>query len=118
MKRPYPLITLALCLPLAACINPGWTDSDSVRRGHAVAQQWCSGCHQVAREQQPPALAAGRPAWSRAPSFMEIAEYPNVDHSYLRGLASEFYFPMPEFHLKEADQEDVIMYILSLKGQI
>jgi len=49
---------------------------------------------------------------------MEIAEYPNVDRAYLRGLASEFYFPMPAFHLKETDQEDVISYILSLRGQI
>jgi len=118
MKRLIPLVALGLCLPLAACMVSGRTDNDSVRRGHAVAQQWCSGCHQVSRAQQPPALAAGRPAWSRAPSFMEIAEYPNVDRAYLHGLASEFYFPMPAFHLKDADQEDVISYILSLKGQI
>ena len=109
---------LALCLPLAACMATDRADSDSIRRGRAVAQQWCSGCHQVARDQQPPALAAGRPAWTRAPSFMEIAEYPNLDRTYLRGLASEFYFPMPAFHLKVADQEDVISYILSLQGQI
>jgi len=118
MNRPFRYITLALCLPLAACMMPDRAGSDSVRRGHAVARQSCSGCHQVARDQSPPALAPGRPAWSRAPSFMEIAEYPNVDRAYLRGLASEFYFPMPAFHLKETDQEDVISYILSLRGQI
>jgi mono/diheme cytochrome c family protein len=117
MKRPYPLVALVFCLPLAACMVSGRAD-DSVRRGHAVAQQWCSGCHQVSRDQKPPVLAEGRPAWARAPSFMEIAEDTKVDRSYLHGLASEFYFPMPAFHLKEADQEDVISYILSLKGQI
>lgn len=49
---------------------------------------------------------------------MEVAENPHADRAYLRGLASEFYFPMPAFHLKDADQEDVISYILSLKGQL
>jgi len=118
MRGSYPLIGLALCLPLAACMAPDRTDSDSIRRGHAVAQQWCSGCHQVARDQPLPALAPGRPAWSRAPSFMEIAANPKVDREYLRGLATEFYFPMPAFHLREQDQEDVISYILALKSQI
>ena len=118
MNRPFRYLVLALCLPFAACVTPGQAGNDSVHRGRIVAQQWCSGCHQVSRDQQPPALAMGRPAWSRAPSFMEIAEYPNIDRSYLRGLASEFYFPMPTFRLKDADQEDVISYILSLKGQI
>jgi len=49
---------------------------------------------------------------------VEIAQYPNLDRDYLRGLASEFYYPMPAFHLKTRDQEDVISHILSLKGQL
>jgi hypothetical protein len=53
-----------------------------------------------------------------APSFMAIADMPNVDRTYLNGLSSEFFNPMPAFRLAPQDHEDVITYILSLKGQL
>jgi len=49
---------------------------------------------------------------------MEIAERPNLDREYLTGLAHEFYTPMPTFRLPKNEQEDVMTYILSLKGQL
>ena len=116
MKGRSFLLVLGLCLPLGACMTFDRADNDSVGRGQAVAQQRCSGCHQIARG-QPPATEE-RPSWAHGPSFMVIAQYPNLDRDYLRGLASEFYFPMPAFHLEKRDQEDVISYILSLKGQL
>jgi mono/diheme cytochrome c family protein len=98
---------------------PKELDRDSIQQGRVLAQRWCSGCHQVSHDQQATAQAGQtKPSWANGPSFMEIAEYPNVDREYLRRLASEFYFPMPAFHLTKDDQEDVISYILSLKGQI
>jgi mono/diheme cytochrome c family protein len=118
MRQSLFLFAFFAGLPLVACQMPDEARHESVTRGNAIAQQWCSGCHQISRDQRPLAQAAGRPSWASAPSFMEIAEYPNVDRAYLRSLASEFYFPMPTFHLKTGDQEDVISYILSLKGQL
>jgi len=117
MKQRSSLFVLAFCLPLIACMTPDRADSNSVVRGRAVAQQWCSGCHRVSRDQLDQATQ-GKPSWAHGPSFVEIAQYPNLDRDYLRGLASEFYYPMPAFHLKTRDQEDVISYILSLKGQL
>jgi len=117
MKQRPSLFVLAFCLPLFACMTPDRADSNSVVRGRAVAQQWCSGCHRVSRDQLDQATQ-GKPSWAHGPSFVEIAQYPNLDRDYLRGLASEFYYPMPAFHLKTRDQEDVINYILSLKGQL
>src|ERR1700739_624934 len=104
-------------VPLVACQMPNEAERQSVKRGHAVAQQWCSGCHQISRD-QPVQPALGKPAWAQGPSFMEVAQNPNVDPDFLRGLASEFYFPMPAFHLQRKDQEDVMNYILSLKNQL
>jgi mono/diheme cytochrome c family protein len=101
--------------PFAACQVPGEAERQSVKQGYAVAQQRCSGCHQISRN-VPPEPAQSRPSWARGPSFIQIAQNPDVDREYLHGLASEFYFPMPAFHLNEKDQEDVISYILSIKS--
>ena len=115
MKRVHIALVLLAGLPVAACQMPGDAARDSIARGHAVAQQWCSGCHRISRDQ--PGLA-GKPAWTQGPSFLEIASNPNIDREYLRTLATEFYLPMPAFHLRRQDQEDVIFYILALKDQI
>jgi mono/diheme cytochrome c family protein len=116
MRPARPILAFALGLPLFACMMPHRSDTDSIERGRAVAQRWCAGCHLVSHD-QPPSTRPG-PRWASAPSFMAVAADPRVDRAYLRGLATEFYFPMPAFHLQGQDQEDVISYILSLKGQL
>lgn len=115
MKRIHIALVLLAGLPLAACQMPEEAERESITRGHAVAQQWCSSCHQISKDQP---AQAGKPSWARGPSFIEIARNPNVDRQYLRGLANEFYFPMPAFHLRQQDQEDVISYILALRSQL
>jgi mono/diheme cytochrome c family protein len=115
MNRDYSILALALSLPLFACTAPEGSDSNAVQRGRAVAEQWCSSCHRISPDQQ---ARAARPSWASAPSFMAIAQYPNVDRDYLRGLASKFYCPMTTFRLRKDDQEDVVSYILSLRDQI
>ena len=115
MRRIRIALFACAALPLSACWMPEAPERASIARGHAIAQQWCSGCHQVSRDQP---LQPGTPSWAQGPSFREIAANPNVDRDYLRALANEFYFPMPAFHLREQDQEDVISYILALRNQI
>ena len=115
MKSVCVAFAVLVLVPLVACRMPADAERESIKRGHAVAQKWCSGCHQISRDQ---ALPPDRPAWAQGPSFVEIVRSPNVDRAYLRGLASEFYFPMPAFHLQEKDQEDVISYMLALRGQL
>ena len=112
------LIPLAVCLALCACSSPEEQHREAVVRGHAIAEKWCSECHRISTD-QPSGSRAGHilPPPVNAPSFMEVAERPNIDRDYLNGLAHEFYTPMPTFRLPKNEQEDVMTYILSLKGQ-
>jgi mono/diheme cytochrome c family protein len=116
MNHHYSVLALTLGLPLFACTAPEVPpDRNAVERGRAVAQQWCSDCHRISREQQ---TGVDNPSWASAPSFMAIAQNPNVDPDYLRDLASKFYCPKTVCRLRKDDQEDVVSYILSLRDQI
>jgi hypothetical protein len=112
-------IPLALCIGLGACSSAEQQNRQAIVRGHATAEKWCSECHRISRD-QPTGSRAGHilPPPVNAPSFMEIADRPNVDRRYLFELAHEFYTPMPTFRLPENEQDDVMAYILSLKGQL
>jgi mono/diheme cytochrome c family protein len=116
MNHHYSILALSLGLPLVACRAPEVPpDSNAVERGRAVAQQWCSDCHRISRDQQ---AGVTEPFWASAPSFMAIAQDPNVDRDYLRGLASKFYCPKTTCRLRKDDREDVVSYILSLRDEI
>ena len=110
---------IAVLLALSACSSPEQQNRESVVRGHAIAEKWCSECHRIARD-QPSGSRAGHilPPPVQAPSFMEIADRQTVDRRYLFELAHEFYTPMPTFRLPDNEQADVMAYILSLKGQL
>jgi len=74
-------------------------------RGLDVAQRWCASCHQV----EP--LGSRRTA---APSFMEIAQDPGKDRTWLETFMGEDHLPMPTFRLYPDEQAHVIAYIESL----
>jgi mono/diheme cytochrome c family protein len=113
------LIPLVLCLAVTACSSVEDQHRQAVVRGQAIAEKWCSECHRISTD-QPSGSRAGHilPPPVNAPSFMEIADRPNIDREYLSDLAHEFYTPMPTFRLPKNEQEDVMTYILSLKGQL
>lgn len=106
------LIALTLCSCLSACLSAEDRHQQAVDRGHVVAERWCSDCHRISRDRH------GLQSPVSAPSFMEVADRPNLDRAYLTSLAHEFYFPMPAFRLPQHEQDDVTTYILSLKGQL
>jgi mono/diheme cytochrome c family protein len=82
-----------------------------VARGEAVVAQWCADCHAI------PGLRAPRERPGEGPGFREIAERPGRDARYLAAFLREDHFPMTTFRLFEQEKDDVVAYVLSLRGE-
>ena len=78
-----------------------------VRRGRALAEQWCSECHSVA-----PNEPAGNPA---VPDFAAIARERSATGYALRVFLRTPHETMPNFVLDADDIGDIVSYIVSLK---
>ena len=80
------------------------------QEGLALAQQFCSQCHAVRREQvRSPSL--------RAPAFSELATAPGMTSAALSVALTTPHAGMPMFMLSQDQRQDIIAYILSLKAQ-
>ncbi len=86
-------------------------------RGQQTAEQWCSECHRVEPD-QPSGARMGHilPSPMHGPDFTAIADRPGVNAQWLRGFMADLHLPMPTYRLPPDRQDDVIAYILSLKG--
>ena len=88
--------------------------------GKALAQQYCTACHRVTKEQaQPPDVVADTgtgPETFQAPSFARIAARPDRTEAQLRERILNPHYPMraQQFIPKELDA--IIAYILSLRA--
>lgn len=99
-----------LILPILACqaFPAGSQEAGDGQAGLAYAQEVCSGCHAVRREDPfSPVI--------EAPRFEDIANTPGMT-----GLALTVWFQsphefMPMIVMAPADKRDVTQYILSLK---
>jgi cytochrome c len=103
-------LTLAagLLVVIASAAIFGFGDANAdVRRGRALAEQWCSECHSVA-----PNEVAGN---SAAPDFADIAREPSATGYALRVFLRTPHETMPNFVLDADDIDDIVRYILSLK---
>ena len=76
--------------------------------GVALAQQVCSECHAVQREQV-------RVLNSSAPTFTELATTPGMTSVAVMVALTTPHAGMPMFILTTKQREDVVAYILSLK---
>ena len=94
----------ALLSPALAQVNVG-----DPRQGHALAQDWCSSCHVVSPQQR----QAGNDA---VPSFSSIAHMPSTTATSLKAFLETPHPPMPDLKLSQAQIDDIIAYILSLRG--
>jgi len=101
MKATIVVTAAALCLGGQALAD-GY-----VAAGKTVALQWCAGCHVV---------NGGKSGQDGPPPFRSIANRPNVTTSALRAFLFQPHGRMPDLQISRRDQEDVIAYILSLKG--
>lgn len=80
--------------------------------GGALARQWCANCHVVARGQ-----AATPATGDAAPTFQAIAAMPSTTALSLRAFLQQPHRRMPDWNLTRTETDDVIAYILSLRGQ-
>lgn len=101
-------VTLAACVlatahPVAAQVANG-----DVVLGQQLAQGWCSNCHAVG--------ANAPPSQDAAPSFLAIAKMPSTTSMSLQAWLQTPHPQMPNLQLTREQIDDVLAYILSLKG--
>lgn len=77
--------------------------------GRIFSERECSDCHDVSREGGDYPLNAG-------PSFLDVALQPSTTALSLRVFLRSTHREMPDLILTPREQDDVIAYILSLRG--
>lgn len=107
MKHPASLATL---MAMAAIVAPlKAQDTGDPRQGLSLARQVCSECHAI----QPQQLLSPNP---RAPTFPQLAATPGMTTAALTVALTTPHVGMPMFRLSSEQREDIIAYILSLRG--
>lgn len=84
-------------------------DRTEAVRGHELARAWCSECHQV----EPDRLVG---PYSDVPSFTAIARQRSTTETAIRAFLATPHPTMPNLKLTPADTDDIVDYILSLRG--
>lgn len=98
------LMGLALAGPAAA------QQAGDIAAGRHLAETWCSNCHVVGPQESGPAADA-------APTFSSIARMPSTTEMSLRAFLRTPHARMPDYHLSPAELDDLVAYILSLRGR-
>jgi len=101
------LLLIALLLgatPAFAQMSSGDPDA-----GLKLALRDCAACHVVAGRQAGPAPVG-------VPTFAAVARMPSTTALSLRAFLQTPHPPMPDLALSRSELEDVISYILSLRG--
>ena len=81
----------------------------NVEAGHAYAKKVCAECHAVERgEKESPYLDL--------PTFQAVADSPGITERALAVWLQNPHPNMPNFILPQADMDNVIAYIMSLKS--
>jgi len=89
---------------------PALATAQDIDRGRALAARWCGNCHVVDRT-----AASGRA--DGLPTLPAIAADPKTAPATLRRFMSAAHGRMPDFSLGARDQDDLIAYVLSLRGR-
>ena len=104
-----PILGLAACggagvmVPAVADDIPG-----DVVAGRQLAARECNACHSLSAEQRTMRI-------DDAPGFDEVAAKPQTTAISLRAFLQQPHPTMPNYMLTEAERDNVIAYILSLK---
>jgi mono/diheme cytochrome c family protein len=85
-------------------------DSTVTEAGLQLARKWCAECHLIESDQAV-ALSAS------APSFQDVADDPAVTEAGLRAFFASPHENMPDIMLSNQETDEIIAYILSLRGQ-
>jgi mono/diheme cytochrome c family protein len=77
--------------------------------GAEIAREVCAACHVVADDQMiDPGVG---------PSFFEVVEHPATTELSLRAFLQTPHATMPNLMLKPQETDDIISYLLKLKGE-
>ena len=106
------MLCRAFALVAALAAGPAWAAGDTTvtAAGQRLAQQWCAECHVVTGLEAPPAI-------DDVPTFRTVANDPSVTELSLRAFLKTPHPPMPNFILAREQMDEIVAYILSLKGQ-
>ena len=108
--RTLPMMLMATLLAFpAAAQGPKLEEGDPVA-GKEVARAWCASCHVV--EANPDRAVVGS-----VPTFFAIADRPVTTAAGLRAFLATQHGRMPNLNLSNANIENTIAYILTLKGK-
>ena len=114
MATTHPVLSPAVWLAAAALLLAPTLVQARIRgdlvRGQARAQTECRACHQVDASPAPS-------PFRQAPPFVTIANSPGVTALALRVALQSSHQTMPDFVLSPQDRDDIIAYILWLKGK-
>jgi mono/diheme cytochrome c family protein len=77
--------------------------------GRRLAEAWCSECHAIA-----PYSAGER---KRGPDFIDVAKRPKTTPLSLNVFLRSNHDNMPNLILKRDEADDIVAYILTLKGE-
>ena len=106
MKR----ISFAIVLLIAATSSAGAQQPGDLQKGEALAQSICAQCHAVRSGQM-------RSPDPMAPSFSNLTKWPGMTEMALRAWLQLSHRTMPNIVLNTNETNDVVAYILSLKGR-
>jgi len=99
----------AVLTAIAGAANAQIATGDAVN-GHRIADTWCGNCHVVSR-------SPGSTTTDSAPTFESIARMPSTTTVSLRAFLTTPHRSMPNYQLSRTELDDVIAYILSLRGR-
>jgi len=111
-QRESPVaISRRTCRVLTVILFIGISPQPSARadqaRGRILAEQQCSQCHAVKRDDLSPD--------PDAPSFADVAAEPSITEYMLRVFLKTPHPTMPNLIIKSNDVDDLVSYIMSLK---
>jgi mono/diheme cytochrome c family protein len=102
------IVILALAVPAAA--QPVVTDQQgNVERGRELAQAWCAECHAIG----PKVTEGKRPG----PNFVDFANRASTTPLSLNVFLRSNHETMPNLIVARGEGDDLVAYILRLKGR-
>ncbi len=100
------LVALAALVVIRLHSARGWMDTSE---GHRLAEAWCQTCHAIDTK------AAG--TVNAAPDFAAIANQPSTTELSLKVFLRSNHNSMPNLILSPDQADDLVTYILSLRGR-
>jgi cytochrome c len=108
MRRTMAIAAVALGLAAGAGTAAAQPIGDPAA-GRRLAEAWCTECHAIGRD-----VVYGI---TRAPGFAEVAQRPATTALSLNVFLRSNHDNMPNFILQRAEADDIVAYILTLKGE-